>query len=223
LPATAGMPEKVYLQGNPISGFPRFHPLLGVTRPVVIRQQQRAASLLTLTKSSLFESPPVHPTTLSAAALLAACDETRTRRSGPGGQHRNKVETAVVLIHRPTGIAAEASERRSQAENRGVALRRLRLRLALEHRTPPAMAGPSPLWQSRTSTGRIVVALDHDDYPTLVAEALDRLQVTHWNLPPAAAALGVSSSQLLRLFRREPAAWTMLGRQRAAAGLPPLS
>ncbi|MEI6355559.1 MAG: peptide chain release factor-like protein [Verrucomicrobiota bacterium] len=37
--------------------------------------------------------------------------------------------TAVVLVHVPTGIAAEASERRSQHENRGVALKRLRLRL----------------------------------------------------------------------------------------------
>jgi hypothetical protein len=165
----------------------------------------------------------VHPAALPAADLLAACDETRTRRGGPGGQHRNRVETAVVLVHRPTGIAAEASERRSQAENRRVVLTRLRLRLALAHRTHPDPAGPSPLWRSRTVTGRIVVALDHDDFPILVAEALDRLQAGGWELPPAAAALGVSPSQLLRLFRREPAAWTLLGRQRAAAGLSALS
>ena len=169
------------------------------------------------------EPPTVHPAALPAADLLAACDETRTRRGGPGGQHRNKVETAVVLVHRPTGIAAEASERRSQAENRRAALARLRLRLALAHRTHPDSAGPSPLWRSRTVTGRIVVALDHDDFPILVAESLDRLQAANWELPPAAAALGVSPSQLLRLFRREPAAWTLLSRQRAAAGLPALS
>jgi hypothetical protein len=165
----------------------------------------------------------VHPAALTTVDLLAACNETRTRRSGPGGQHRNKVETAVVLIHRPTGITAEASERRSQAENRRAAVARLRLRLALAHRTLPDPAGPSPLWRSRTATGRIVVALDHDDYARLVAEALDRLQSDGWELPPAAAALGVSPSQLLRLFRRQPAAWTLIGRQRAAAGLPSLS
>lgn len=164
----------------------------------------------------------MHPAALPAAELLADCDELRTRRSGPGGQHRNKVETAVVLTHRPSGIAAEASERRSQAENRRVAVRRLRLRLALEHRLPPAASDPSSLWRSRTPTGRIVVATDHDDYPALVAEALDVLHATGWQLPPAATRLGVSPSQLARLLRREPAAWTLLGRMRAAHGLTPL-
>lgn len=164
----------------------------------------------------------MHPAALPAAELLADCDELRTRRSGPGGQHRNKVETAVVLTHRPSGITAEASERRSQAENRRVAVRRLRLRLALEHRLPPAASDPSSLWRSRTPTGRIVVATDHDDYPALVAEALDVLHATGWQLPPAATRLGVSPSQLARLLRREPAAWTVLGRMRAAHGLTPL-
>jgi transcriptional regulator with GAF, ATPase, and Fis domain len=165
----------------------------------------------------------MHPARLSAADLLACCDERRTRRSGPGGQHRNKVETAVVLAHRPTGISAEASERRSQAENRSVAVRRLRLRLALEHREPIDPGGPSQLWRSRTSSGRIVVAVDHDDYPALVAEAFDQLQAAGWQLPAAAMRLGVTPSQLARLLRREPAAWTVLARHRAAIGLPPLA
>ncbi|MDZ4820499.1 MAG: peptide chain release factor-like protein, partial [Planctomycetota bacterium] len=80
-------------------------------------------------------TPSIHPACLDPAELGRQVDVTFTRRSGPGGQHRNKVETAVVLVHRPTGISAQAAERRSQAQNRAVALHRLRVRLAVEIRS----------------------------------------------------------------------------------------
>ena len=163
----------------------------------------------------------MHPARLPPDDLLRDCDETRTKRSGPGGLHRNKVETAVILSHRPTGISAEASERRSQADNRAVALFRLRLRLALVHREPPE-PHPSPLWKSRRRDGRILVSVDHDDYPALVAEALDRIVAAELDMPTAAAALGVSPSQLVRLLEKEPAALVALNRLRGAAGLKPL-
>ncbi len=47
------------------------------------------------------------------------------RGSGPGGQNRNKVESGVRLTHRPSGVAVEATERRSQAQNREIAFERL--------------------------------------------------------------------------------------------------
>ena len=163
----------------------------------------------------------MHPAALPADDLLLQCDETRTRRSGPGGQHRNKVETAVVLLHRPTGLSAEGSERRSQVENRRVALWRLRLTLALSHREPPA-ATPSALWASRVRGSQLMIAADHDDYPALVAEAIDRLATVGFEMRPAADALGVSMSQLTKLFRKVAVAWVAVNRLRGEAGLPRL-
>lgn len=164
----------------------------------------------------------MHPAALPSDALLAQCRETRTKRSGPGGQHRNKTETAVVLTHPPTGLTAEASERRSQAENRRMALWRLRLRLALEHRLPPDPGGPSTLWKARSRGGRLTVSPEHEDYPPLVAEALDRVVAVRGDASSAATQLGVTATQLVRLFKKQPAAWTTLAACRRDHGLPPL-
>jgi len=71
---------------------------------------------------------------LADDALLAECEETFFVGSGPGGQHRNKTESGVRLSHPPTGVTVTATERRSQLQNRGAALERLRARLeALAH------------------------------------------------------------------------------------------
>ena len=58
-------------------------------------------------------------------ALARDCDIEFTRAGGPGGQHRNKAETAVRITHRPSGVTVVASERRAQARNKMAALKRL--------------------------------------------------------------------------------------------------
>ncbi len=57
------------------------------------------------------------------------------RGSGPGGQHRNVTDSAVRIRHLPTGIVVQASERRSQSQNRGLAMERLRKALARREMT----------------------------------------------------------------------------------------
>ncbi len=52
-------------------------------------------------------------------------EESFARSSGPGGQHVNKVATAVTLRHRPTGVAVTVQDSRSQATNRKLARARL--------------------------------------------------------------------------------------------------
>ena len=55
----------------------------------------------------------------------ADLEETFTRSSGPGGQHVNKVSTAVTLRHRPSGVSVTVQDSRSQAVNRELARERL--------------------------------------------------------------------------------------------------
>jgi protein subunit release factor B len=70
---------------------------------------------------------PVYPT--DRESLERDCDLEFIKASGPGGQHRNKVETGVRLVHRPTGITVTATERRSQHANREAAFERMQARL----------------------------------------------------------------------------------------------
>ena len=163
-----------------------------------------------------------HPVELEESELLAQCSIQRTRRGGPGGQHRNKVESAIVITHGPTGIIGQASERRSQHENRDVALVRLRLNLALGFRLNADEARkPSELWKSRVRSKRISVNPKHGDFPAILAEALDFIAAMEFDLAAAATRLDISSSQLVKLLKSEPAALESVNRERNSRELRP--
>lgn len=174
------------------------------------------------------ERNAMHPACWPVEQLLADCETRRQRRSGPGGQHRNKVETAVILTHGPTGVSAEANERRSQKENQEQAIQRLRVQLALAVRTvseecpPEQWPAPSPLWRSRCGGGKIKVSSQHEDFPALLAEVLDFWSISGHNLKAVAEHLACSTSQLVKFLKTEPHALTQINADRAALGLGPL-
>lgn len=161
--------------------------------------------------------PPPHPASLDAAVLMQHCVLTKGRSQGPGGQHRNKVETKVTIRHIPTGTEAHAGERRSQEQNRGVALFRLRLSLATHVRCPvPLGEIRTALWRSRVSpSGQISCNPEHEDFPQMLALALDVLASANWDLTTAALRLGCSSSQLLKLVKDHAPALALLNAERA--------
>lgn len=167
--------------------------------------------------------PAPHPASLSDDELLKSCQLGRGRTSGPGGQHRNKVQTLVELTHAPTGLDAHAGERRSAQENKRVAVRRLRTELAICARAPvPLGEIGSDVWRSRVNDGKIVCNHDHRDYPAMLAEALDVIHASGLDMKRSAVRLCCTRSQLIKLVAKEPRALAALNEVRAARGRPPL-
>ena len=155
------------------------------------------------------------------AGLLAECEVQIYKSSGPGGQHRNKVSTAVRLQHRPTGFVVTGTERRSQHENKANALKRLREAIAVGIRRAP----PEEItWPESVEihASRLKVNAKNPGYWQVLALALDELAAGDGQVAKAAARMGVTTSSLTRFLADHPRAWAEAIRIRKAAGLGPL-
>src|ERR1043166_1703218 len=138
-------------------------------------------------------------------ALIAQSEVDRYRASGPGGQHRNKTESAVRLRHKLSGATAIGEDSRSQAENKIHAVRRLRAHIAVSVREPvalegytvsprlaaPVPGGTAPLGARTRLTG---------EYWAAIAELLDLLVAGELEIGATAQRLGISTGAPSKLL-----------------------
>lgn len=162
---------------------------------------------------------------LSDRDILAECEIHTYRASGPGGQKRNKVESAVRICHVPSGVTAIAAESRSQLENRPHALRRLREAIAIRVRSPISLDEfelPDEFRAVLSPDGRIRVTDKNPNYPIVVATVLDVLAACAGRVSDAAKVLGISTHHLTQFLAQHPHVWQEANRIRMLQGHQPL-
>lgn len=166
---------------------------------------------------------------LTDSQLLGQCEVDTYRASGPGGQKRNKTSSAVRLRHPPSGLIVIAEESRSQHENRARALRRLRqaLFLKLREELPPEALAPGGLagredFRQACPDGRLDLGRKDPRFWPAVGLVLDALQACGARVSAAAAALGVSTGNLVSFLATDPKVWEQANHLRARFGQKPL-
>ncbi|NLF93020.1 MAG: peptide chain release factor-like protein [Oligosphaeraceae bacterium] len=147
---------------------------------------------------------------LDLPALGRLCRTDTYRGTGPGGQKRNKTESAVRVTHPESGLSAFDDETRSQHTNKEHALEKLRLQLAVQLRQAPQV------W-----TG-VCPALSNHRYALWLGVVFDALQAADFKIAAAAEFLGLSTNQLVKQLARDPFACQQVNQERLARQLPPL-
>ena len=168
--------------------------------------------------------PRIDSLLASDDALIGQCEVDRYRASGPGGQHRNKTESAVRLRHRLSGVAAIGEDSRSQAENKVHAVRRLRAAIALAVREPVALDGyaPSPRLAALVAGGTAPLGARTrltGDYWAAIAELLDLLVSGDLEIAATAQRLGITTGALSKLVLHDDQVARVVNDLRRARGM----
>ena len=172
--------------------------------------------------------PAIDYLTLDDRDLLARCQVHTYRARGPGGQKRNKTDSAVRLHLTGTGLIVTATESRSQHENRTRALRRLRQAIALELRHPvdrvnyrPSSVARGCLTVRGCPTARAQLQVGRRDlrYNRVVSEVLDVIAGCDVRLSEAAALIGVTTANLTTFLRKDPKLLDRVNRMRRQRGM----
>ncbi len=143
---------------------------------------------------------------LDDEALLKQCKEDRYKSGGPGGQRRNKVETAVKLHHEASGASVHANDSRYLQRNRLSAVRHLRERIAIQSRAPFDLESPNVPDEFAAYVGpkgALSINRKNVSYPLVVATALDALEAAEGSYAKAAKALGITTSQLVKFLKAD--------------------
>ncbi|KAM0940713.1 putative peptide chain release factor class I [Dioscorea sansibarensis] len=169
---------------------------------------------------------------LSDEELMGQCEMDTYKASGPGGQHRNKRESAVRLKHLPTGVIAQAVEDRSQHKNRAAALSRLRTLLALkvrneinlgEYKPPPEILQILPA--KSTIRGADVgpqIGPNNPKFALGMQAFLDLIFAVEGSVSEAAKRLGLSTGALSRLILSDDSLRMAVNQLRTSKGMKPL-
>ncbi|KAI7737106.1 hypothetical protein M8C21_013314 [Ambrosia artemisiifolia] len=169
---------------------------------------------------------------MSDEKLLSQCVMDTYKASGPGGQHRNKRESAVRIKHIPTGIVAQASEDRSQHKNRASALARLRSLLALKVRNtidletytpPPELLQILPAKSTiRGSECGSQIGPNNPKFALGMQALLDLIFAVEGSVADAAKKLGLSTGALSRLILSDDSLRQAVNEFRASKSMKPL-